>query len=130
MFNLGDTIKKEKALTMNAITLAFVGDAVYSLYSREKLAFSTDLKASEMNKAVIGEVRASSQALFIDKLLPILTEEELMIYKRGRNSKKPTKAKSATVREYNMSTGFEAVLGYLYITGQIERLNYLLNYRG
>ena len=53
MFNLGDTIKKEKALTMNAITLAFVGDAVYSLYSREKLAFSTDLKASEMNKAVI-----------------------------------------------------------------------------
>ena len=130
MFNLGDTIKKEKALNMNAITLAFVGDAVYSLYTREKLAFSSDLKANEMNKAVTNEVRASSQAVFIDQLLPVLSEEELMIYKRGRNSKKTTKSKSATVREYNMSTGFEAVLGYLYITGQVERLNYLLNYRG
>ena len=60
--------------------------------------------------------------------MPVLTEEEADIYRRARNAKKGTKAKSATVAEYNRSTGLEALLGYLYITGEHERLNFLLNY--
>ena len=60
--------------------------------------------------------------------MPILTEEEIAIFKRARNTKKGAKAKHASVVEYNKSTGFEAVIGFLYITGEYERLNYLLNY--
>ena len=61
-------------------------------------------------------------------LMPILTEEEVAIYKRARNTKKGTRAKNAGVQEYNTSTGFEAVVGFLYVTGQTDRLDYLLNY--
>ncbi len=128
-FNLGDKLTKEKAANMNAVVLAFIGDAVYSLYVREKLAFSSDAKAGELNRLATKEVRATAQAAFIAEMLPALTEEELAIYKRARNSKKSTKSKSSSVQEYNMSTGFEAVLGYLYVTGDTQRLNELLNFK-
>ena len=127
MFNLGEKMDKVRANNLNPIVLAFVGDAVYSLFVREKLTFSCDLKAGELNKLAVSSVRASAQAQFLNEILPILNEDELSVFKRARNAKKNTRAKSATVSEYNASTGFEAVLGYLYITGNIERLNYLLN---
>jgi ribonuclease-3 family protein len=92
------------------------------------LAFGSDAKAGALNKLSAKTVSAKAQAELIEKLLPIFTEEELAVFKRARNSKKATKAKNATVSEYNASTGFEAVIGYLYITGDYERLNYLLNY--
>jgi hypothetical protein len=63
----------------------------------------------------------------IKEILPLLTEEETAVFKRARNAKKTTKAKHATIAEYNMATGFEAVLGYLYLVGENDRLNYLLN---
>lgn len=128
MFKLDEKMLEDQARQMNVISLAFIGDAVYSLYIREKLAFSGDLKANSLHKLTSGEVKASSQADFIDRLLPVLSEEEIDIYRRARNAKKGTKAKHATVAEYNKSTGFEALLGYLYITGNYQRLNYLLNY--
>ena len=129
MFNIDATVDKLKAKNMNSIVLAYIGDAVYSLYTREKLTFYSDLKVNDLHRLASSEVRASAQAEFIDILLPILTEEETDIFRRARNAKKTTKAKSATVAEYNKSTGFEALLGYLYITGEHERLNYLLNYK-
>ena len=127
MFKLSDKLTKEKARAINSIVLAFVGDAVYSIFVREKLAFSHDAKANELNNLDTKEVKATAQAQLIGELLPLLTEEELAVYKRARNAKKTTRAKSASVVEYNMSTGFEALLGYLYICGEEERLNYLLN---
>lgn len=127
LFKLGDVISKEKAKNLNPVVLAFVGDAVYSLFVREKLVFSSDYKTGELNKLSIKEVNACAQAKFVAEIQEILTEDEYDIYKRGRNAKKPTKSKSATVKEYNASTGFEAVLGYLYVTGNYERLNFLLN---
>lgn len=129
MFNLDATVEKNKAKHMNPVVLAYIGDAVYSLYTREKLTFYSDLKVNDLHKLASSEVRASSQAEFADILMPILTEEETDIFRRARNAKKTTKAKNATVAEYNKSTGFEALLGYLYITGEHERLNYLLNYK-
>ena len=72
-------------------------------------------------------MRATAQAEFFKEIETLLTEEELSVFKRARNAKKTTRAKSASVAEYNVSTGFEAVLGYLYMTGETERLNYLLN---
>lgn len=127
MFNLGEKMDRIKANNLNPIVLAFVGDAVYSLFVREKLTFSTDCKTGELNKLATKKVNAVAQAEFINKILPFLTEEELSVFKRARNAKKPTKAKNASVAEYNSATGFEAVVGYLYIIGEIERLNYLLN---
>ena len=127
MFNLGDKMDVVRARNLNPILLAFVGDAVYSLFVREKLIFSCDKKAGEMNKLAVSMVRATAQAEFLNQIIDILNEDELAIYKRARNAKKPSKSKSASVAEYNSSTGFEAVLGYLYIIGETERLNYLLN---
>ena len=120
---------KIRAINVNPIVLAFVGDAVYSLFVREKLVFECDSKTGDLNKMATAEVMAKAQAEFVAKLMEHFTDEELNVYKRARNSKKPTKAKSATVTEYNMATGFEAVLGYLYLIGDIDRINYLLNVR-
>ena len=128
MFNLNEQISIQKAKCMSSIVLAFVGDAVYSLYVREKLAFNTDFKSGVLNVKASEIVRASAQAKFIDAIYPLLTEEEADVYRRARNTKKGTRAKSSTVAEYNKSTGFEALVGYLYITGQTDRLNVLLNY--
>ncbi len=127
MFKLGEKMDKVKANNLNSIVLAFVGDAVYSLFVREKLTFSTDLKTGELNKMATAEVNATAQAKFVQELMPLFTEEELAIFKRARNAKKPTKAKHASVAEYNSATGLEAVLGYLYIIGDFDRLNFLLN---
>jgi ribonuclease-3 family protein len=127
MFNLGEKMEKTKATNLNPIVLAFVGDAVYSLFVREKLTFTSDSKSGELNKLATSEVMATAQADFVKEILPLLTEEELAIFKRARNAKKPTKAKHASVADYNNATGFEAVVGYLYIVGEIERLNFILN---
>ena len=127
MFNLGEKMDKIKANNLSPVVLAFVGDAVYSLFVRERLTFNSDCKTGELNKLATSEVMATAQAEFVKEILPILNDEELAIYKRGRNAKKSTKAKHASVTDYNSSTGFEAVLGYLYIIGEIERLNFILN---
>lgn len=128
MFNLNDKLSKNTANSLSPITLAFVGDAVYTLFVREKIVFHSDLKGAELNRRTSLEVKATAQAKFIDEIMPLLSEEEIAIFKRARNAKKNTRAKSATVCEYNKSTGFEALVGYLYLIGETDRLNYLLNY--
>ena len=127
MFKLEDKLSKNQARQLSPITLAFIGDAVYTLYVREKIVFFKDLKGADLNKKTSMQVKATSQSKFIDKIMPLLTEEEIDIFKRARNSKKNTRAKSASVVEYNKSTGFEALVGYLYVIGDIERLDFLLN---
>ena len=118
---------ENKAIMTNPIVLAFVGDAVYSLFIREKFTFQSDAKAGELNKLATKEVNAVAQAEFVKEIMPLLTECELGVFKRARNAKKGTKAKHASVADYNQATGFEAVLGYLYLTGNLDRLNFLLN---
>ncbi len=127
MFNFSDKLDKVKANNLSPVVLAFVGDAVYSLFVRERLVFTSDCKTGELNKRATAEVKATAQAEFIREIMPLLTDEELSVFKRARNSKKKTKAKSASVTDYNASTGMEAVIGYLYITGDMDRLNYILN---
>ena len=127
MFKLLDTLSVQEATQLSPITLAFIGDAVYTLYVREKLVFQKDEKGNELNKKTSAVVKAAAQSEFVLKILPLLTAEESAIFRRGRNAKKTTKAKSASVMEYNNSTGFEALIGYLYVTGNLERINYLLS---
>lgn len=127
MFKLGEIMDKQKANNVSPVVLAFVGDAVYSLFVRERLTFENDGKSGTLNKLATEQVKATAQAEFVKDILQLLSDEELSVFKRARNAKKSTKAKHASVAEYNKSTGFEAVLGYLYLIGDNNRLNFLLN---
>ncbi len=115
-------VGKERARQMNAVVLAFVGDAVYTLYVRRELALGCGEKTGALNKRASERVSAHGQSLALEAILPRLTGEEEEIYRRGRNAKKPTKSKNASVGEYVRSTGFEALIGYLYLTGQEARI--------
>lgn len=126
MFDLLTTITEKEARILSPVTLAFVGDAVYSLYVRERLVLTTDFNTGTLQKLTSAEVSAHGQSELLEKILPLFTEEENDVFKRGRNAKKSTRSKSASVAEYNRSTGFEAVLGYLYLTGQYQRISRLL----
>ena len=115
-------LKKE-----NPQVLAFVGDGVYTLFIRNKIVLEHKAKSGELHKLTTDYVKASKQSVAIEKLLPIFTEDELAIYKRARNYKTASVAKNASVQEYKRATGFEAVLGYLYLAGQVDRLNEILS---
>ncbi len=125
MLTANGPVPKERARQMNPVVLAFVGDAVYTLLVREELALSSGEKTGMLNKRASEIVSAHGQSGALGRILPLLTEEEADIYHRGRNAKKPTKSKNASVGEYVRSTGFEAVIGYLYLTGQSGRIREL-----
>ena len=120
-----EPVPRARAKQINPIVLAFVGDAVYTLCVRTRLALSSGEKTGALNRRASERVSAHGQSEALARILPMLTEEESEIYRRGRNAKKPTKSKNATVAEYVRSTGFEALLGYLYLTGQTERIRQL-----
>ncbi|HEM6119404.1 TPA: Mini-ribonuclease 3 [Streptococcus suis] len=115
---------------INGIALAFEGDAVYSMYVRRHLIFKGLTKPNKLHGEANKYVSAKAQASLISALLEaqLLTEKEEEIYKRGRNTNSHTKAKNADVVTYRMSTGFEAVLGYLHMTEQMERLDELVGW--
>jgi ribonuclease-3 family protein len=125
MYPILQPIEKERARQMNAVVLAFVGDAAYTLFVRRELALQSPSKTGELNVRASAVVSAHGQSESLERILPLLTEEESEIYHRGRNAKKPTKSKNATAIEYCRSTGFEAVIGYLYLTGNIKRIEEL-----
>jgi len=110
---------------LNGSTLAFVGDAILSLYVREYLVKLGLTKTKELQERSILFVSANAQAKFIHKLIEdkFLSENETKIFLRGRNHKSDTKAKNADIVTYRQSTGFEALLGYLYLTDNHVRLN-------
>lgn len=128
MLDANVVLSETEARQINPIVLAFVGDAVYSLYVRERLVRSGAGKASEFQRAASKIVSAEGQSEFLSILEPLLTEAETDVYKRGRNAKKATKSKNASAVAYNRSTGFEAVLGYLHLTGNEERIQQLLSH--
>ncbi len=127
MLEQREPLTKLQAAQLNPVALAFVGDTVYSLYVRERLALSGCGRVSQLQKVAAQVVSAKGQSAFLDKLLPLFTEEEADVFRRGKNAKKGTKSKSASSLEYNRSTGFEAVLGYLYLTGETDRIRELLS---
>lgn len=126
VFGSEEVLSREKAKLLSPVVLAFVGDAAYSLYVRERLVRSGGGRASDFQRAAARVVSAHGQSEFLERLLPCFTEEEAEIFRRGRNAKKATKSKNASVSDYNRSTGFEAVLGFLYLTGSYGRIGELL----
>lgn len=119
-------ISEKEALYMNALTLAYVGDAVHSMYVRSELVLSCDKKIDALHRAASSVVKAETQAKLAEKLFNSMTEAEQSVFLRGRNSSLHHKAKNQSAADYRKATGFEAVLGYLYLTGQTERLQQIL----
>lgn len=121
-------MQKQEVLKIHPVTLAFVGDAVYSLYVREKLVKAGEDKPGVYQKAASAAVSARGQNELLKKIEPLFTEEEAEVFRRARNSRKSSKAKNATAAEYNRSTGFEAVVGYLYLTENFPRIEEILSF--
>lgn len=116
---------KQELLKMSNLGLAYLGDAVYEVMVRSWLCLHGKLTPGKLHKAALEYVAAPKQAAKMDLLLPILTEEEVTIYKRGRNASPHSYPKGATRREYQIATGLEALFGWLYLQGQTDRLNQL-----
>ena len=108
--------------TYSPLTLAYIGDGIYDLVIRSIVVAKGNTRAGELHKRTSRIVKAHTQAEMIEKLLPLLTEEEEGVYRRGRNAKSPTMAKNATMSDYRKATGFEALMGWLYLCDDFPRL--------
>ena len=108
--------------TYSPLALAYIGDGIFDLVIRTVIVGKGNTKASQLHYQTSHIVKAQSQALMIEALEGDLTEEEADIYRRGRNAKSPTMAKNASMADYRKATGFEALMGYLYLTDRFERV--------
>lgn len=115
----------EKVNAMNSVTLAYVGDAVFSLYVRTRVVESADYKSGELNSRVNACVKAVAQSVMLERILPELTDEEKEVVRRGRNAHTPAKAKNAGLMDYKRATALEALFGWLYLKGDTGRLEQL-----
>lgn len=107
-------------------TLAFIGDAIYNVYIRTYLASISNEQTGKLHVKSIKYVSAKAQSKTIDLIYDILTEEEISVYKRGRNTNIPTVSKNVDVVTYKKATGFEALLGYLFVKKDNKRLEYIV----
>ena len=120
-------LEEQDLRTYSPLTLAYIGDAIFELVVRTVLVERKNTQAEKLHKAATKIVKAETQALMIEAIKEELTEEELAVYKRGRNAKAVTRAKNATMSEYRRATGFEALMGYLYLKGDIARMLELIH---
>ena len=115
-----------KVNTMSPLTWAYIGDAVYELFIRNKLINETNLKPHKLHIEAIKYVKAKSQAQKLNEIYEFLTDEEKDIVRRGRNTQNHHLPKNSNVQEYMYATAFEALIGYLYLTKQNARLKEIL----
>lgn len=117
-------MKQVDIRTYSPLTLAYIGDGIFELVIRTVLVSRGNCQANKLHKRASAIVKATNQEQMIQYLLDAgaLTEEEQSVYRRGRNAFTPTKAKNASVSQYRKATGFEALMGYLYLQGQEERM--------
>lgn len=113
--------------TLSPLTLAFIGDSVYEMFIRTKILSMGNRPANELHKIAVGYVKAKAQAQAAHKILDLLTDQELQIYRRGRNTNIHTVPKNADMADYRHATALEALVGYLYIKGEEDRLEEILN---
>ena len=107
--------------------LAHMGDCVYEMLVRAYLCAQGNKTVAQLHKQTITMVKATYQAEFVDKMLPLLTEDEMTYYRRGKNSHVHAVPKSATPAQYAKATGLEAMFGYLFLSGKKERANEIFN---
>mgnify|MGYP000438916564 FL=1 len=112
---------------MSMLALAHIGDGVYELLTRTKLCTEGFRSAAKLHFKTVSLVNAKAQSAAVEKLLPLLTEDETAVFKRGRNAKVNSVPQKATVGEYHAATGLEALFGWLYLQGKTQRINELYN---
>ena len=110
---------------ISMLGLAHVGDAVYELLYRSKLCTDGHTAVAEMHRMTVAFVRAEAQAEAAAKLLPVLTQDETSVFKRGRNAKVNSVPHNADIGQYHAATGLEALFGWLYLQGKTQRINEL-----
>lgn len=125
---IGSAETKEKDPTqLGPLVLAYIGDTVFDLFVRTKLVLSTDLNAHGLHMLAAKQVCAAAQAESFRRIEPLLDEDELAVFRRGRNSHIGTVPKNASIGDYRSATGLEAVIGWLYLKGKDERLARLMS---
>lgn len=120
-------LTEKPPMQLSPLVLAYIGDSVYELYIRTILVSRADDNVDVLNRKGSFYAKAVTQARIMRTLEAELSETEVSIYKRGRNAKSPTKAKNASVIEYRVATGFEALLGFLYLSGSFDRLTEIVS---
>ena len=118
---------KAQVDAISNLGLAHMGDCVYEMLVRAYLCAQGNKTVAQLHKQTITMVKATYQAAFVDKMLPLLTEDEMTHYRRGKNSHVHAVPKSATPAQYAKATGLEAMFGYLFLSGQKERANEIFN---
>ena len=118
-------LSKQQIDAISNLGLAHMGDCVFEILCRGYLCAKGETTVDRLHRDTIAMVKATAQAKFVDKLLPLLNEEEMAYYRRGRNAHVHAVPKSATPAEYAKATGLEALFGALYLAGQTERINEL-----
>ena len=119
-------VKEVDVRAYSPLTLAYIGDAVYDIIIRTVVVERANQAANVLHKKTSGFVKAQTQATMIEALLPELTPDEEAVYKRGRNAKSYTTAKNASIADYRKATGFEALVGFLYLMDDTDRILYLI----
>lgn len=114
--------KEQDIRTYSPLTLAYIGDVVYDLIIRTVVVERANRPVNELHRVTVRYVSANAQSRIVQALQDSLTEEEKSVYRRGKNAKPHTMAKNASPADYLKATGFEAVVGYLYLTGRMERV--------
>ena len=110
---------------LSPLTLAFVGDGVFELFVREKLVCQGNCPVNSLHKRSVAQVCCGAQSAVAKRILPLLTDEEAAVYNRGRNAHVGHVPKNAKIADYHAATAFEALFGYVYLSGRIERLREL-----
>ena len=120
--NTGKSLDELQVRMMNPLVLAYIGDTVYDLFVRTYLIYSYDIPVHQLHVKATAFVKAAAQSKTLHDIESSLTEDEIYIVKRGRNAKSGTIPRNADVTEYRWATGFESLLGYLYLLGKRERI--------
>ncbi len=115
-------IKDVDVQTYSPLTLAFIGDGIYDLVIRTIVVGKGNTRPSRLHHETASMVKAAAQARYMDAIEPMLTPEEESVFRRGRNANSPTMAKNASMADYRRATGFEALMGYLYLTDRTDRM--------
>jgi len=125
MAGIGVSSPKEAA-QVPVLVLAYVGDAVYEVYVRTWIACTKKVPVKQLHKHSVGFVSATAQSESLKKISEMLSEDEKEIVRRGRNSKTSSSPKNVNITEYRHATAFEVLIGYLYLSGQMKRLNEIM----
>lgn len=119
-------LTKKELQGYSSLGLAYIGDCIYELVIRTMIVTQGNDKANHYHRKTINYVNAAAQTEMMEKIKPVLTDEEKAVFRRGKNAKTPSPAKNQSIHDYHIATGFEALMGYLYLSGQMERLEELI----